>query len=526
VRIGLQSAALLLPLAADVAANQILNAGVWNIPWTLSAIVITAAGAGMKHLSSRTAAQRDHPGATTLGAALQRAVERTEAVAARMESAAGRTADDRDDPRRTDDERATGIRRRGAPGSAHETAVLSLLWRVQDLPSPPPVDNDPADPRCSPPPRATLVLLGAAGAALAVLGTCLWLRWGSAPSIVAFTNQAIGVLFVAGAIVAWRIKPSLTAGFWMGTMGLLMLVSNLSVGLRLAADMPGDRAAVVLGNTAQWILLAVGGRLLMDLSIPAGSPKHFQARSLTRSAWALATISSLLLPAAEASAAPCYKWCGAGALQLSLNPALYLAVKSIVLLAWTALALAACRLVVRGRSLATERGRRLQRFTAMSGTTVLLLFALKNTGILAELAGGPDPAIRRLWSLLGLVTGPAGVIAAPAAFMIAFFGRQAMLAALAHLLGYRRPLPLTALQGALRIAVRDRTLLLLSPIDFGILVSADGQAFTRPPQHQHLTVLGHPPIAAMLHDVSLRDDPQLLTATARVALLALTTKDT
>jgi hypothetical protein len=51
-----------------------------------------------------------------------------------------------------------------------------------------------------------------------------------------------------------------TAGFWMSVTGLLVLVSNLSVGLELAAGMPDRELAAAAGDLAQGIQLAVAGR--------------------------------------------------------------------------------------------------------------------------------------------------------------------------------------------------------------------------------------------------------------------------
>jgi hypothetical protein len=509
MRAGLQAGSFALPLAVEVACNQVVANGIWSAWWTVAAVVLAAARASVLFLLSRARrpARRDDD----LAGEIRRLAECLDRVAGPLMAAADMLC-------RRDGARAIPAR---VPEDTRHPLLAAervmSLWQVDDLQ---PQQPDGPGPAGSPPGYARLLAAGASGAALAALGIGLWLRWGTASALVVATNQAIGLCLVVGGIAACRMRPGSTAGSWMTVMGVLVLVSNLSVGLGLPAGMPGHELAAVAGDLAQGMQLAVAGQILMDVSVPPWSAFRARAELLARIGWGLAAASAVLLPPAETLLTACRIGCDTGPARLPIAAQAYLPVRWAVLIAWTALALAALQLVTRQYRHTTDRERGLRRFAIVSCGAALALWALRNLGILAVYAAGHSIPARYLWFALTIITGWAVVLAIPVAFAVAFIGEQRMFARVAQLLGRLAP-SAADFERELRAAVRDPALLVVAPAAGGILVDSMGRPFTRPPVHYHQTVLGTPPAGVLLHDSSLTRQPQLLSAAARTAFLAL-----
>jgi hypothetical protein len=395
---------------------------------------------------------------------------------------------------------------------------LSALWRLEELRPDPPADPaSVATIRCRPTPLKLLVA-AASGMALAAVGISLWARWGLASTQSMLTTQGVGLCFVTAGIMAWRMKPEDSGGPWMIALGDLILVSNLQVGLRLASGMPGREMTVVVGALAQWSQLAVAGQLLLNHFGPMPSASE---KLLVKAGWVLAIMGPVLLLPTATPIAICGDWCGPSPIHLTREPSVYYAVRSAYLTAWISVALCGLGVITHRFRRATRRQRRLHGFSMVATGTLLALFALGYLGVLAQYASGSGTLLSRAGSALATATAWTAVAAVPVAFLTAFLGEQAMLAAIARLLGRHRQFTLEGLQAALRAALRDPTLCLITPNSLGILLDTTGRPLASAPRHQHQTVLGAPPIAVLLHDPSLVHDRQLLDSAADAACLIL-----
>jgi signal transduction histidine kinase len=306
--------------------------------------------------------------------------------------------------------------------------------------------------------------------------------------------------FILAGVIAWSQRPDSRFGPLMVAGGFAMFLSSLQWS---NADVP-----YTLGLAFD--LLPVAIFLHVFLAFPGGRLERGRERAVVAASYAAAIglqLVKMLLGGAPAS----------NVLVLADESGVAQTVEDVELVALSVLSLA-------GIGLLAGRRRRSVRPLRRSLALLVDSFALCLVMIAALLLAGafawPSfPTIQRItFAVIGL---------APVAFLMGLLNARLSRSALGDLLLQLRADPAPAdLRGALADALRDPSLTLAYWLpEFGSWADVNGQAaeLPEPGSGRTATLIERDgaPMAALIHDPSLGDEPQLLNAVSAAAAIAL-----
>lgn len=369
------------------------------------------------------------------------------------------------------------------------------------------------------PPRAPL--LAAAGAlAGGLAGFWVWLgyTYGEGNPVAFLLAVTVACCFVTAGLVAWRLRPRSRTGPWMLAFGLVMLLAEPNNSdIRLATHMPGRELVVLLGVPADWLQYAVGAHLL--LAYPTGRlPGRLERRIVSLGFLASGVGAALLLLTKTPVPAVCGSWCGRSPVQLIDNIALYLGIRSALILAWIALGAAIVALLVRRALRSTPRQRRVLGLMLIAAGVMIVLAVASHLNVLALYLGRSDPAAAEA---LGLAAQVAAVVALPLAFLVGLLRERLAFAAVGVLVARLEHVRPDAVEAELGRTLNDPTLRVAFPTASGWLDVAGRPYDPDARPTQALMPLGDPPTAVLAYDPSVADQRELLEAAGAAARLAL-----
>jgi signal transduction histidine kinase len=324
----------------------------------------------------------------------------------------------------------------------------------------------------------------------------------------AFYVLEIGAAVVWGAVgaLAVVVRPDRRAGRLMQLLGLVLAV-NAPAGFVFDTENGWIAADFVLARFVQPVQIPLFAHLL--LAYPDGRLTGRAPRRLLGAAYCLAAGVGVFALAGAAILVDRPGW------TTRVPPAGIAGSGSsvVVNLAWLALTLGFLVLFVRKIRRATVRERRILAYPLGAGGLLLLLF-LVTTGI--TVAGGQSPVTETLSAVIAYLA----VVAMPGAFLAGLMRARLSYGSVADLVRTIERAPVGQLQPALRKALRDPGLVVAFARD-GAYVSEGGEVVAVPDTLVALPIGGDPPVALVLHDPSLTDEPKLLAAASAATRLAL-----
>jgi signal transduction histidine kinase len=338
----------------------------------------------------------------------------------------------------------------------------------------------------------------------AELGAVLPALAGRGPPAPAWdiTFRLVGGSFAACGLVAWRRRPENRSGRLMVLTGLSFLAGPLLEQF----DAPVMQTlGLLLGDL--WIVLLV----VLLLSAPSGRPLHsLTDRALVGTvlfAYTVLGVVWLLFFESRGNLLAVFPDAGNA-------DAVDTAQRAVGLCASVA-----TFAVLAGRWWAATPPLRRAMLPSLAGGVSLLLFAAL---LASDIATGT-----RTHAVVGLTwAGVAGLILTPAAFLASLLRTRLARGAFANLVVELRGLRGGALQAALARTLRDPTLVLAGWLpEYAAYVDAGGQVVLPPTagSDRHSTAIERDdqPIAMLVHDPSLDDEPETLEAVCAAAALAL-----
>jgi signal transduction histidine kinase len=315
-----------------------------------------------------------------------------------------------------------------------------------------------------------------------------------------------------GAALVWAgvgalavlIRPDRpTAGRLMQLFGLV-LVLDAPAGFDLVTSDGWVAIDLVVAHVVQPFQIAVFGHAL--LSYPAGRLRHGLQRWVIAAAYCWAAVVSVVAAIDTIAVVTGPGWAGArppGAVTGGRPSSL------LMNGVWLALAAVYLMLLIGKVRRATRRERRVLAYPYGSGLLILLLFAI-TTGLATV---GVN---------LGVSLAYLAVLVGPGSFLAGLVRERLSYGSVAELVRTIERAPVGQLQAALRKALRDPGLQVGFARGDGY-VDELGEAMPLPPENGRLIlpVGGEPPIAVVLHDASLVNEPKLLAAASAAARLAL-----
>ena len=352
--------------------------------------------------------------------------------------------------------------------------------------------------------RLTLSLLALAGLALAGTEMALFLAGPAAPAWLFLSFAAVGLLYVAAGVLAWRRRPSNRTGALLCLCGLSLLAA--------AAGNTGVPALMVVGYVTAELPVAVLLHLL--LAFPSGRLPDLPSRALAIAGYVI----SVALHAPSYLFAPDPGW--PAVLLVADRPELVAAVEVVQKLAGAVvIALSAWVLIRR-----LQRFGRGQRWALASVyaygafTIVFLTFSANVIAPVLEL----DPVQLFMLQLAAVAGVPFAFVAGVLRGGFARTGELEELGVWLGLADSDRP----GLRQALGATLGDPSLQLLFWLpDAGGYIDATGRDVPLPvPGSGRGAVqveLAEGRVGAILYDASLIADPELVRAGGRVIALAL-----
>jgi len=346
----------------------------------------------------------------------------------------------------------------------------------------------------------TAVLTTIALGLLAVLGgvVAMGLAGGVAPVHLAIICWLI-LAYTGSGLVAWRCRPANRFGPLMVLAGLATLASTLI----WTSD---DFLLHTLGQALDLLPLLLFVQVF--LSFPTGRLPGRWEKVLIGTGYA-AAIGGQLTAMALGGLDP-------HRIEIVHRPGLAKVVYDTELVLVSAVALAGVALLtVRRRT----RGRALRRSLSLLVDSFTVGLVMIATLLIVGAFGGPAfPVIQRIsLFLLGV---------APIAFLLGLLSARLARTAVGELVVQLRGDP-ADLRTPLAQALRDPSLQLLYWLPrFGTWAGQDGRAVDRPEDPARVTVIDGDdgePMAALVHDPALRDEPVLLEAVRSAAAIALRT---
>jgi PAS domain S-box-containing protein len=322
-------------------------------------------------------------------------------------------------------------------------------------------------------------------------------------------NGSVGIAFVTAGLIAWTIRPRNGTGRLMTLVGLTSFLGALS-----AAN---DPTLFTIGVLLSPIVFAVF--LHFVLAYPAGRLEGAVSRALVGVTWGLATAGQaalmLVTPAGELCGEP--GSCPPNRLLAAESETATTAIESAIQVVAIAVAAAAIAVLVRRFHRATPALRRslLPVYLASGLTIVALLLAF----VLSFLSDA-------LLDALGWVA-VAALLCVPLASLYGLVERRLSRAAISELvveIGQGGEAP--QLEGALRRVLHDPTLELVRWDDEEQgWIDCSGAAVALPEASAARAVTAverhGAPLAALVHDASLRENEELLDAVSAAAGMAI-----
>jgi signal transduction histidine kinase len=349
-------------------------------------------------------------------------------------------------------------------------------------------------------------------AAVLAAATCLIAGFDTKLAI-SFGRQTTGfyVLEIGSALVwagvgvlAIQIRPERPrVGRLMQLFGLI-LVLDAPAGFDLVTSAGWVAVELVVAHVVQAFQIAVFGHIL--LSYPDGRLRFGPQRWMMAAAYCWATVVAVVAAIDTTAVVAAPGWAGArppGAITGGRPTS------PLMNGVWLALGVVYLMLLIGKVRGATRRERRVLAYPFGSGLLILLLFML--TTVLATAGidiGGP-------LSYLAVLVGPG-------AFLAGLVRERLSYGSMAELVRTIERAPAGQLQAALRKALRDPGLRVGFARADGY-VNETGEALPLPAGtgQAMLPIGGDRPIAVVLHDASLVNEPKLLTAASAAARLAL-----
>jgi signal transduction histidine kinase len=325
-----------------------------------------------------------------------------------------------------------------------------------------------------------------------------------------FYVSEIGAALVWAAVgtLALVMQPNRPVGRMMQVFGLVLLV-DAPAGFVMTSTDTWVAVDLVVARAVQPFQTALFGHLF--LSYPEGRLHRKSERVFIFTAYLYAAVVSVADTVATVDQVTEREWKEAipaagiagGGSSLPLNAG------------WWVLTVAYLILLIGKVRRATRRERRLLAYP-MGGGAVLIVLFLAITGL--TVAGGTSSMTNLLATILAYL----GLLIMPGAFLLALVRERLSYGSVAEFVRTIECAPIGRLQTGLRKALGDPTLEVAFPradeyiSESGVVVpfpNGDGRAV--------LPVGGDPPIAVVLHDASLTDQPKLLTAASAATRLAL-----
>ncbi|MER5424830.1 sensor histidine kinase [Streptosporangium roseum] len=309
-------------------------------------------------------------------------------------------------------------------------------------------------------------------------------------------------------VLAAVIRPDRRAGWLMQVLGLVLMV-DAPAGFALAGEEAWVAADLVVARSVQPLQIALFSHLL--LSYPEGRLRRAAERGIVAAVYCFAAMvgvataidtARLVTEPGWGDAVPPAGIAGGGS-------------SPVVNLVWLSLAVVYLALLIDKVRRATRRRRRVLAYPFGAGVLLMLLF-LVTTGFAA--VDGQSPTT----GLLSAVLAYLAVLAMPGAFLAGLLRERLSYGSVAEFLRTLEYAPVRQLQAALRKALRDPGLEVAFARADGY-VDEGGRAVSLPGGDGRavLNIGGEPPIAVVLHDASLTDEPKLLTAASSATRLAL-----
>nr|WP_225953724.1 histidine kinase [Kibdelosporangium phytohabitans] len=338
----------------------------------------------------------------------------------------------------------------------------------------------------------------AAGLALAVFDGWLAYRYGGYGVLFDLKELAQIAAWLVAGYFASRIRPGTPMSVLMVTLGLL-LASTAPAAFALETDSSAVHVVVAVAYVLTALQLPLGAHVF--LAYPSGHVRDRVGRNVMFGGYVFAAVMVVL----QAMAGPVHRSGGCRDVCTPLP-----LVHSPVLAGWTAqlaglgsavLTLVGASVIVLRMVKASRRHRRVLAFPAVAMVLTALLFAL--VGVLGA-AGVSD-----LNPTLALAQF-ASLVAVPAAFFLGLLRERLDEARVSDLIRQIQYMPTGQLADAVSKALSDPGVQIHAEIPDG--VPAD-----------RLTVVGDrdDPLGVIVHDASLRAEPQLLDAISAAVGLAL-----
>lgn len=361
---------------------------------------------------------------------------------------------------------------------------------------------------------AAVCWLSAVVLVVAVLEVVLAANFGSQPPAIYVSDVLFAVVWSVSGLIAWRARSVSRVGPLMIVMGGLFLLNN-PWGFRLPTDFPLRGWITVVGLLGFKLILAVGMHLF--LSYPSGRLEHRLDRVLVWLGYASAVVFSVAqLLVLNPNTALCGQRCSVSPIRVGGSTELSMALRTASEVWFGAMAVGLVVFMIVRTVRAGPRYRRQHMPTLVLAVVVAALTA----GYLAASTAASDTG----WWLL-YPGSYLALIAVPVAFLVWLLRQRLAYAAVADLVRGLDQVQADELQPALARALGDPELLVMFPIgDTSDYVDLTGRWVTVPSDGSRaVTELGDQkaPIAALLHDPSLREHPELLHAVGAVARLAL-----
>jgi signal transduction histidine kinase len=311
----------------------------------------------------------------------------------------------------------------------------------------------------------------------------------------------ITLSFIAAGLVAWRRRPESRLGRLMVAAGFVNFLSSLAVG--------GFAVAYVIGEVLDFLPPVLF--LHVFLAYPTGRLRGRFERRYVGVAYATAIVPSVVRVLLGDEGQP------HDVLVLLARPGASHAIQQVQLVAMTILVLGGIGVLV-GRRRA--QGRPLRRSATLLVDSFALGLVLIALLYLSLALGRPEvEAIRRAtFFVIGL---------APLAFMLGLLQARLARSGVGDLVVALRAQPAPSdLQNALARALRDPSLALAYWLhEFEVWVDINGRPVQLPTEtsERSVTVIDRDgaPVAALLHDTALSDEPELLAGVVAAAGIAL-----
>lgn len=343
-------------------------------------------------------------------------------------------------------------------------------------------------------------------------GTCLVAIFDTEMAISAGEQRAEFYILEIGAALVWAgvgtlaivLRPDRPGvGRLMQLLGLVLML-DAPAGFELATTDRLVAADLVLAHVVQPYQLALFAHAL--LVYPSGRLRRGAEKRLIGTTYGWSVVVSVVAAVDTIAVVTEPGWAGArppGAITGG-RPS-----SPLMNGVWLALAAVFVVLLVCKIHRATRRERRVLAYPFGSGLLILLLFLT----VLGLEAVGVDAGIPLAYL---------AVLVGPGAFLVGLVRERLSYGSVAELVRTIERAPIGQLQGALRRALRDPGLRVGFPSAEGY-VDESGEVLALPTGRSQavLTIGGEPPIAVVLHDASLANEPTLLTAASAATRLAL-----